>query len=80
MANRLIPTDGVLDLGSILSTPNSSTSQNPRSALFVSKDWVTKDGEQILWLPAEYHATCADTQARSIAMGHASGGVSFVQV
>ncbi len=71
---------GVLDLGSILSTPNSLASQNPRSTLFVSKDWVLKDGERILWLPAEYHATCADIQARSVALGHATGGVLFVQV
>ena len=78
---QYIETDrGVLAIGSILSTATSSASQNPRSALFVSKDWVVKDGEQVLWLPDEYHASCAGTQGSSVTMGHATGGVSFVQV
>jgi WD40 repeat protein len=40
--------------------------------------WVTLQGNEILWLPSEYRSTCSAVKHRTLALGHASGRVSFL--
>ena len=48
--------------------------------LMVRGDWVAKEMQDILWLPSEYRPTCAAAHGNRIAMGLASGQVSFTEI
>ncbi|KAK3326978.1 WD40-repeat-containing domain protein [Cercophora scortea] len=81
---RLLETDrGALDVSSF-SVPSSSSGSSflpktPRAdGLFVTKQWVTRDMENVLRLPEEYLATVVATSGEAVVMGHESGGLSFV--
>lgn len=47
------------------------------SFLFVGDDWVTKNGKSVLWLPADYRATCVAVHGETLILGHASGQMAF---
>ncbi len=40
--------------------------------------WITVNGEMVLWLPVECRPGCFKTHGNIIALGHASGQISFV--
>jgi WD40 repeat protein len=42
-------------------------------------DWITRDTENLLWLPSDYRATCFALRNNQLALGHASGQVTFVE-
>jgi WD40 repeat protein len=46
--------------------------------LEVSHEWVRCQGRNLLWLPAEYRATCSAVRAGMLAIGHASGTVTLL--
>ncbi|OXV07625.1 hypothetical protein Egran_04609, partial [Elaphomyces granulatus] len=48
-------------------------------AIFVNNEWVTQDGQNLLWLPPDYRATCAALFGNMLVLGHASGQVTFVE-
>jgi WD40 repeat protein len=57
---------------------NSSGGQKPASGfLFVDDNWVIIDGKRILWLPADYRATCVAVHGHTLILGHSSGRVTF---
>ncbi len=64
-------------------TANSDASsgpgdQKPTSGfLFVGDDWVTRNGKSVLWLPADYRATCVAVHDYTLMLGHATGQVTF---
>jgi WD40 repeat protein len=77
---RYIETDrGVLDIRlftfSAPSLPLSSSHTR-----FVTQDWLTRDTENVIWLPEEYYPTDLATRAGAIVMGHSSGRISFIYV
>ncbi|KAI1772379.1 vegetative incompatibility protein HET-E-1 [Hypoxylon cercidicola] len=75
---RYIETDrGVLDVNLRSFGVPSPTSPH---ALFVSCDWLKRDGENVIWLPNEYNATDVATQGELIVMGNLSGSVSFIKL
>jgi WD40 repeat protein len=43
----------------------------------VSNEWVRYQGKNLLWLPTEYRATRSAAQGGMLAIGHASGAVTF---
>jgi WD40 repeat protein len=47
--------------------------------LFILNNWVAEEGENILWLPFDYRATCVAVRNGIIVLGHLSGGISFLQ-
>lgn len=53
--------------------------QPPRKIL-VKKDWVSLHGENILWLPRDYRATCWTTYDDLLVLGHESGLVTFLEL
>jgi WD40 repeat protein len=45
----------------------------------VQGDWITRDRENLLWLPSEYRATCSALFRNLLVLGHASGQVTFIE-
>jgi WD40 repeat protein len=76
---RLLKTDqGWLSLNSDLS--DKCQDQKPStSTVFVSDDWVIRDGKNNLWLPPDYRATCTAFYNNMLVLGHASGQVTFLE-
>src|SRR5271170_2830615 len=72
----LITDRGVLDM----SSPQLSPDPLERlRTLFVSNDWVTEEGANILWLPPDYRATCVAVWDGMVVLGHSSGSISFLK-
>ena len=67
---------GVLDVRSLKVSLDSS---EQLLTLFISNNWVTEEGENILWLPFNYRATCVAVWNGIIVLGHVSGVISFLQ-
>ena len=75
---RLLETDrGQLSLNSD-SADTCQDQKPPTSIVFVSYDWITRDGKNILWLPPDYRATCTASYNNMLVLGHASGQVTFL--
>ena len=69
---------GQLGITAKSNASSSSGDQTPASGfLFVSNDWVTRNGKSLLWLPDDYRATCVAVHGRTLILGHASGQVTF---
>ncbi|KAL5352139.1 hypothetical protein ACLOAV_002084 [Pseudogymnoascus australis] len=47
--------------------------------LFVKEQWVVRGSEPLLWLPFDYRPTAVAVFENTIALGHASGGVSIIE-
>ena len=76
-SGQYLKTDkGVLDISSLKLSPDSSEQLR---VLFVSNDWVTEEGESILWLPPDYRATCVAVWNGIVVLGHSSGEISFLE-
>ncbi|EAQ88969.1 hypothetical protein CHGG_05588 [Chaetomium globosum CBS 148.51] len=48
--------------------------------LFIDGEWITTGGKNLLWLPPDYRATCTSVYDHTLALGHASGQVTFFQI
>ncbi|KAF1969492.1 hypothetical protein BU23DRAFT_557525 [Bimuria novae-zelandiae CBS 107.79] len=66
---------GVLDITCGTASPASTT-----LALFVREQWIVCDSKILLWLPPDYRATSVAVFRNTVALGHASGGVSFMEL
>src|SRR4051812_20030947 len=65
---------GLLSIQS--SFPNLSSPKAPSSRqIFVKGDWITRDMENLLWLPNDYRAMCSALYGNLLALGLASGRV-----
>jgi WD40 repeat protein len=67
---------GVLHVNSLNLSPDSPKQVR---ALFVSNDWITEEGEGILWLPPDHRATCVAVWDGMVVLGHSSGRISFLE-
>jgi WD40 repeat protein len=47
--------------------------------IFVKGDWITRDTDNLLWLPSDYRATCSALHRNLLVLGHASGQVTFIE-
>ena len=47
--------------------------------VFVNEKWVTRDGQNILWLPPDYRAECSALYENMLVLGHQSGQVTFFE-
>ncbi|EAQ91141.1 hypothetical protein CHGG_03076 [Chaetomium globosum CBS 148.51] len=63
---KCLETDrGLLSITVNSETQSSFGGQKPASGLlFVGDDWVIRDGKSVLWLPADYRATCVAVSRR----------------
>jgi WD40 repeat protein len=75
---KFLETDrGVLQLDSSIEV--SLNSLKPLHTLFVVNEWVIEAGQNILWLPPDYRATCIAVWDGFITLGHSSGIVSLLE-
>jgi len=42
-------------------------------------EWVTQDGQNILWLPPDYRASCSARFNNMLVLGHQSGQLTFLE-
>jgi WD40 repeat protein len=74
----LVTNRGLLSVNVNSDASSSSGDQKPASSvLFVGHDWVTRDGRSVLWLPADYRATCVAVHGHTLILGHISGQLTF---
>ena len=65
---------------SLQSSSNLSLLEVPSSyQILVKGDWITQDGENLLWLPSNYKVRCSALHDNMLAIGHASGEVTFIE-
>ena len=71
------------DRGPLYSTCLSSNAALSRPSLppsiFVSKHWVSQNGERLLWLPSEYRPTRVAVQDGIVVFGCVSGRVLIME-
>jgi hypothetical protein len=53
--------------------------ERPVGVFFVNGRWVTRDGQNLLWLPPDHEATCSAFRNNWLALGHASGRITFLE-
>ncbi|KAJ5992489.1 hypothetical protein N7451_008213 [Penicillium sp. IBT 35674x] len=58
---------------------HSSNSDDGNSAIFIEEQWINLNGKSVLWLPPDFRASCSAIHGNSLALGHASGRISFLR-
>ena len=79
MDNQDLETDrGLLHLHS---RSVSLSSLKPRCAgdIFLNGDWVSRNTQNLLWLPHDYRGTCSAVQGDILVIGQRSGQITFVE-
>ena len=51
-----------------------------RSEIRANFAWITYRGQELLWLPPDYRATCSDIHGECVALGHDSGRVTVIEL
>ncbi|KAK6203668.1 hypothetical protein LQW54_008874 [Pestalotiopsis sp. IQ-011] len=49
------------------------------SRISLNEEWVLLDGQEILWLPPRYRASCSDVHGDLLVLGHDSGRIVFLE-
>lgn len=57
---------------------DSSLSEETRGISLLEGEWIALNGEKVMWLPRKIRPTCSATHGRVLALGHASGRVTFI--
>lgn len=57
-----------------------SGDENPASDIYLTEDWIAQGGENLLHLPSNYRITSAALCKDVLALGHASGQISFFKL
>jgi WD40 repeat protein len=59
---------------------NASYSTYINLAIFIEqRQWINLNGKNVLWLPPDFRPSCSAINGDSLALGHASGRVSFLR-
>ncbi|CAG8909902.1 unnamed protein product [Penicillium egyptiacum] len=75
----LISNSGILDVQSGHEN-HASNLTNRNLAIFIEQgQWVNLNGKSVLRLPPEFQPSCSAISGDLLALGHASGRVSFIQ-
>ena len=69
---------GLLCINSSLSKICPHQAQSSRK-IFAKEDWVTRDGQDLLWLPQYYRKTRSTFYNNLLVLGHDSGQVTFLE-
>lgn len=70
---------GAFDVGLLYDGDSPTHSQDGIDICFLGQDWIALRGNKVLWLPPAYRPACVTIRHGRLAMGHASGRVSFFQ-
>jgi WD40 repeat protein len=72
------------DRGLLLLNSNLSDMPEPQyqqsCAIFVSREWVMRGGQKILWLPPDHRAICTAVYNNKLVFGLSSGQVTFLEI
>ncbi|KAF8538282.1 vegetative incompatibility protein HET-E-1 [Trichophaea hybrida] len=71
---------GILEFKHLTHSDSRSQCSASSCRIGVTGDWVRWGTESILWLPPDYRASCQSVQQNVLAIGHASGRVTFIEV
>ena len=59
---------------------HASTSTYTSLAIFIEQEqWTNLNGKNVLWLPPDFRPSCSAINGNSLALGYASGLVSFIR-
>ncbi|KAJ5819444.1 hypothetical protein N7474_005035 [Penicillium riverlandense] len=70
---------GSLDIKSRCGNRISNSSKKNLDIYIQWEHWIVLNGEQVLWLPPEARACCSAITANTLALGHPSGRISFIE-
>lgn len=68
---------GPFDIGLLYDGDSPTHSQESIDICLLGQDWIALRGKKVLWLPPAYRPTYVTIRHGRLAMGHASGRVSF---
>jgi WD40 repeat protein len=71
---------GSLDIQSRCGNNTSNLPQANLGVYIQRREWITMNGERLLWLPPESRPSCSAIKDSTIALGHASERISFIGV
>ncbi|OQD86922.1 hypothetical protein PENSOL_c082G07194 [Penicillium solitum] len=69
---------GALDIRTRKDSPTSNSAHVNLDISIEHKQWIRLNGEKVIWLPTETRPTCSAVKRGTLALGHASGRVSFM--
>jgi WD40 repeat protein len=76
---KYLKTDrGILPLDTQSSHMSNHQGQPP-CAIFVNQEWITQDGQNVLWLPLDYRPICSAVYNNKVVLGHLSGQITFLE-
>jgi WD40 repeat protein len=58
---------------------HASHSTRRNLAIFIDQEWIKLYGNNVLWLPPDFRPSCFTINGDTVALGHASGRVSFLR-
>ncbi|OWT43263.1 Pfs, NACHT and WD domain protein [Pochonia chlamydosporia 170] len=78
---RYLTTDyGSLQLPSTCVSSKQCPDKSPSDHhLYVDEEWITLDGKNTLWLPADYRTSAVAVHDGKVALGHRLGGLRFLE-
>ncbi|PLB35837.1 NACHT and WD40 domain protein [Aspergillus candidus] len=76
--SRLDTNLGCLNIRSSNGDCNSNLDQTSLEIFIRESQWITMNGEKVIWLPPEFRPICSAIRGNTLALGHASGRVSFI--
>ncbi|KAK6495503.1 hypothetical protein TWF481_002553 [Arthrobotrys musiformis] len=57
----------------------ASSEVGQREIIFVEGNWLNRGEKRLIWLPHSHRASCSAIYGNLVVLGHASGGVSFIE-
>ena len=75
----LITNLGALDVPSGHINHSSNSTYRSQVIFIERRQWINLNGKNVLWLPPEFRPSCSAINENSLALGHASGRVSFLR-
>ncbi|KAF3034267.1 hypothetical protein E8E11_001607 [Didymella keratinophila] len=78
--SRLLTDNGTFLLPELSLPPSAALTQTPVKTVFVTERWLTVDAEDVLWIPANYQASCTAVHSSYVAFGYSSGRVLLLAI
>ncbi|KAL4788860.1 hypothetical protein BDV19DRAFT_374987 [Aspergillus venezuelensis] len=57
---------------------NLEPSYSLNNLIFVHEKWISRNGQDLIWLPPQYRATCVLATESTVILGHQSGALTFL--
>ncbi|KAJ5121983.1 hypothetical protein N7526_008920 [Penicillium atrosanguineum] len=70
---------GYFEIPSLRQTVPLSLDKPEAKTFLVENMWLRLPNERAIWLPADYRAVCSAVKGNTLALGHESGKVTFIE-